>query len=116
MADADDEQHEEMGIDTEKVMDSIRDTMKQKLQQERWAAKKVDGWVKDIVEATLKVLADMKKPFKYVVTCVVMQRTGAGLSSSFSSLWDNMRDGVCSVPFETEHLHCVTAVYWLKID
>jgi dynein light chain Tctex-type 1 len=116
MADFEDEQHEEISINTDKVTEDINSTVRQKLAQEKWVPKKVDGWSKDIIDSTLKSLAEMKKPFKFVVTCIVMQRTGAGLASSFSALWDNMRDGAFAVPFENEHLHCITTVYWVKLD
>lgn len=116
MADFDEDQHDEISINSDKITEDINNTVKQKLGQEKWQPKKVDAWTKDIIDSTLKSLAEMKKPFKYVVTCIIMQRNGAGLSSSFSSLWDNMRDGVFTVPFENEYLHCITTVYWLKLD
>lgn len=116
MADIDDEQHEDVSINTDKVSEDINNVVRQKLGPEKWNPKKVDGWTKDIIETTLKSLGEMKKPFKYIVTCVIMQRTGAGLTSSFSALWDNMRDGAFAVPFDNENLHCVTTVYWVKLD
>ncbi len=115
MADEDD-QHEEISINTDKLNEDIQSIVKQKLGNEKWSAKKVDGWSKDIIEFALKSLAEMKKPFKYVVTCIIMQRNGAGMSSAYSSYGDNMRDSLYSVPCETEHLHCITTVYWVKLD
>ncbi len=111
-----DEQQEEISINSDKITEDISNCVKQKLAQEKWHPKKADGWAKDIIDTTLKTLAEMKKPFKYVVTCIIVQKTGAGVSSSFTALWDNMRDGVFSVPYDNEHLHCITTVYWLKLD
>ena len=36
------------------------------------------------------------KPFKYIVTCVIMQRNGAGLHATSSCFWDNANDGSAS--------------------
>ena len=35
----------------------------------------VGQWTNDVVETCVKRLAGLNKPFKYVVTCVIMQRT-----------------------------------------
>ena len=68
--------------------------MKTTLNSVQWNAKKVDGWTSNIVEHCLKRLAEMKKPFKYIVTAIVMQKTGAGLHSAFTAYWDNSADGM----------------------
>lgn len=116
MADFEGEQQEEVTINYEKITEEINNLMKQKLGPEKWLPKKVDGWTKDLIETTLKLLAEAKKPFKYIVTCIIMQRTGGGLTSSYSALWDTSRDGACVVDFENDHLQCVVTVYWVKLD
>ena len=117
MADLEDDQHEELTINGEKITEDVNNTVRQKLGTEKWHPKKVDGWTKDIIDATLKSLAEMKKPFKFVVTCIIMQRNGAGLSSAFTGFWNGDRDGMCSVPYnDNDNLHCITTVYWIKID
>ena len=116
MADFEDDQHEETSINSDKITEDISNTVKQKLLTETWAAKKVDAWTKDIIDSALKSLAEMKKNFKYVVTCVIMQKNGAGMASAFTGLWNNLCDGVLFVPWENDHIHCITTVYWLKVD
>jgi len=39
-------------------------------------------------------LNDLKKPFKYVVSCLIMQRNGAGIHVAHSAFWDTANDGV----------------------
>ena len=46
-----------------------------------------------MVEVCLKRLTALNKPFKYVVTCVIMQKNGAGLHTASSCYWDNTTDG-----------------------
>ena len=38
-----------------------------------------------------------KKPYKYVVTCTILQRTGSALHSSRSAYWDGVSDGAITV-------------------
>ena len=54
---------------------------------------KVGQWNSNIVETALKKLSGLNKPFKYVITCTIMQRNGAGLHASSSCYWDNATDG-----------------------
>eukprot|EP00999_Lentomonas_sp_LEN2_P001219 NODE_2238_length_616_cov_116.235174_g2188_i0.p1 GENE.NODE_2238_length_616_cov_116.235174_g2188_i0~~NODE_2238_length_616_cov_116.235174_g2188_i0.p1 ORF type:complete len:116 (-),score=22.16 NODE_2238_length_616_cov_116.235174_g2188_i0:149-496(-) len=114
--DYEEDEQEEITLNSEKITEIIDESMRATLNAVQWNSKKVDQWTANIIEQCLKRLAEMKKPFKYIVTSVVMQKTGAGLHSSFTAYWDNSADGVCSVPFENETMHCVTTVYGLKLD
>ena len=40
---------------------------------------KVNHWCQQIIEACIKDLAKLQKPFKYAVTCIIMQNNGSGL-------------------------------------
>jgi len=64
---------------------------------------KVGTWSADVIERTLKSLAELGRPFKYVVTCVIQQNSGAGLQSAASCYWDPSTDGSSTVKkaFET---------------
>ncbi|KAF8292991.1 putative dynein light chain Tctex-type [Trypanosoma cruzi] len=108
--------HEDAAINSDMIQEEVSGLLRGKFAQESWNPRKVDVWVDDVVENVLKNLADLKKPFKYVVNCVVMQRTGAGISTGFISLWDNTLDGVVHVPFENDTLHCFVTVFFLKLD
>ena len=113
-----DEANEEISIDASKVQEDIDKFVQNKLITDavRWNPKKVDGWTKDIIEFTLKSLAELKKPYKFIVTATIMQKTGGGLSAAFSAVWDNSRDGTFSMKNENDTLMCITTVYWVKID
>jgi dynein light chain Tctex-type 1 len=116
MADYEGEQQEDVSINPDKITEEINTLMKQKLLTEKWLPKKVDGWTKDLIESTLKMLSEMKKPFKFVVTCVIMQKTGGGLSGAYCSRWDALRDGAAFVEYDNEHLQCVISLFWVKLD
>ena len=106
---------QEQGIEEDKVSEEINSIMRNKLQAEKWNPKKVDGWTKDLIEQALKHLLEHKKGFKYIVTCVIMQRTGAGLTGSHALCWTK-QDGACAVDFENDHLQCVMSMYWARTD
>ena len=112
-----DDLHEDLKIPSEKISEEVEQIVKQKLQNERWSAKKVDGWSKDIIDAILKMLAEMKKPYKFIVSCIIMQKNGAGLYSTAGSIWNETTDGrVNYVLADYEWLFCNTTVYWAKLD
>uniref|UniRef100_A0A8C9VWD3 Dynein light chain Tctex-type 1 n=1 Tax=Scleropages formosus TaxID=113540 RepID=A0A8C9VWD3_SCLFO len=54
---------------------------------------RVNAWTSAVVETCLSQLAKLGKPFKYIVTCIVMQKNGAGLHAASSCFWDNTTDG-----------------------
>ncbi len=58
-----------------------------------YAPKKVGDWTSAIVEQVLKLLQAANKPFKYVVTCIIMQKNGAGLHTASTCFWDTKSDG-----------------------
>ena len=43
---------------------------------------KANAWCGQISEATVKGLSKLNKPFKYVVTVVIQQNTGAGIQTA----------------------------------
>lgn len=45
----------------------------------------------------MQELHDVSKPFKYVVTCVIVQKNGAGFHIGHSAYWDMSNDNVCQV-------------------
>eukprot|EP01013_Petalomonas_cantuscygni_P010385 TRINITY_DN23462_c0_g1_i1.p1 TRINITY_DN23462_c0_g1~~TRINITY_DN23462_c0_g1_i1.p1 ORF type:complete len:118 (-),score=10.20 TRINITY_DN23462_c0_g1_i1:169-522(-) len=111
-----DEENEEITLNSDKTTEIIDEQVKAVLGSATWNPRKVDQWTSQIMEQCLKRLAELKKPFKFIITCVIMQRTGAGLHSAFTAHWDNSSDAICSLPYESETLHCVTTVFGLKLD
>uniref|UniRef100_A0A672MDA5 Dynein light chain Tctex-type 3 n=1 Tax=Sinocyclocheilus grahami TaxID=75366 RepID=A0A672MDA5_SINGR len=58
-----------------------------------YSQNKVNQWTASIVEHTLTQLVKQGKPFKYIVNCAVMQKSGAGLHTANSCYWDTTTDG-----------------------
>ncbi len=49
------------------------------------------------------------------VTCVIMQRVGAGLHMASTCLWNRKTDGSCHVRWENGTVVCVVTVFGLAI-
>jgi dynein light chain Tctex-type 1 len=85
------------------------------LGQSVYQPKKVHGWCSQVVEGALKNLQTAAKPFKYVVTCIIMQKNGAGLHTASTCYWDTLTDGSCSVRWENSTMHAIVTVFALHI-
>ena len=59
----------------------------------------------------LKELQEKSRPFKYVITSVIMQKTGAGLVTATSMNWDTTKDGYCKIPWQNNTMHCIVTIY-----
>ena len=79
------------------VNEIIKESIDAVLQNAAYSHAKVGQWTSSAVETTLRRLTALKKPFKYVVTCVIMQKNGAGLHTASSCYWDNETDGASSL-------------------
>jgi Tctex-1 family len=74
----------------------------------------VTDWTNHIVDNCLRELQSLNKPYKYIITCIIMQKNGAGLNTAASMYWDTEKDNQCEVSFVhlptvEQHLNCVAA-------
>ena len=53
--------------------------------------------------------------YHFSVTCVIMQKNGAGLHTASSCYWDNSTDGSCTVRWENKTMYCIVSVFGLAI-
>ncbi|XP_055380986.1 dynein light chain Tctex-type [Condylostylus longicornis] len=74
---------------------------------------KVNNWTGQVVEACLSVLTKQQKPYKYIVTAMIMQKNGAGLHTASSCFWNNETDGSCTVRWENKTMYCIVSVFGL---
>ena len=72
----------------------IYQSIESTIQNAPYHQNKVGQWNSNIIEQALKKLTGLNKPFKYIVTCTIMQKNGAGLHSASSCYWDNSTDGI----------------------
>jgi len=78
--------------------------------------RKVNDWINTIVDSCLKELQSLNRPFKYIVSCVIMQKNGAGLETAASLFCDITKDGRVTVPWENATMHVIVTVYGLALN
>lgn len=100
---------------TEDVNKVIKDSIEAVIGANSYQVDKVNQWSTSISESVLTALSKLKKPFKYVVTCSIMQKVGAGLHTASSCYWDSATDGTCTVRWESHTMYCIVSVFGLAI-
>lgn len=63
----------------------------------QWDDARATPIVSAVIEAVLRQLAALARPYKYVVTATLAQAAGAGLHSAAGCVWDAGRDEVVVV-------------------
>lgn len=106
---------EETTFVVDEVSNIVKESIEQAIGQSTYAHNKVSQWTSTIIEQCLNQLTKLGKPFKYIVTCVIMQKNGAGLHTASSCYWDNSTDGSCTVRWENKHMYCIVSVFGLAI-
>lgn len=94
----------------------IRGAIHNCLNENSYNPKKVNEWTNNVVQNCLKELQALARPFKYIITCIIMQKTGAGLNSTASMHWDATKDGFCRVPWQNPTMHCIVTVFGLSVN
>ena len=79
-----DETTEETQFVVDEVSNIIKESIEACIGGNSYAHAKVSQWTNSVVESCLASLTKLQKPFKYIVTCVIMQKNGAGLHTASS--------------------------------
>ncbi|XP_010839214.1 PREDICTED: dynein light chain Tctex-type 1 [Bison bison bison] len=106
-------------LQTAFVVDEVSNIVKEAIESaiggNAYQHSKVNQWTTNVVEQTLSQLTKLGKPFKYIVTCVIMQKNGAGLHTASSCFWDSSTDGSCTVRWENKTMYCIVSAFGLSI-
>ena len=76
---------------------------------------KVNQWCQQIIETCIKDLAKLQKPFKYAVTCIIMQNNGCGLQSAATAYWETKKDGLISVQLGGDTFFSIVTIFAMSI-
>uniref|UniRef100_A0A8C5M1W3 Dynein light chain Tctex-type 3 n=1 Tax=Leptobrachium leishanense TaxID=445787 RepID=A0A8C5M1W3_9ANUR len=77
---------------------------------------RVNEWMSAVIEQSLTHLVKLGKAYKYIVSCIIMQKRGGGLHTASSSFWDNTTDGTCAVRWENRTMYCIVNVFAVAIN
>eukprot|EP00696_Hemimastix_kukwesjijk_P019762 gnl/Hemi2/9129_TR3170_c0_g1_i1.p1 gnl/Hemi2/9129_TR3170_c0_g1~~gnl/Hemi2/9129_TR3170_c0_g1_i1.p1 ORF type:complete len:114 (+),score=36.73 gnl/Hemi2/9129_TR3170_c0_g1_i1:56-397(+) len=106
---------DEASFQEEDTKQIIKDACDSVLKDQLYTHTKVQQLTSNVVEAVLRRMTQLNKPFKYVVTCMILQRNGAGLHTASSCYWDNAVDGAATFKWENKSMYCIVTVYGLAI-
>ncbi|KAH1186433.1 hypothetical protein KIL84_019182 [Mauremys mutica] len=84
---------DEMIFNAEEAHNIVKECIEGILGKVDYNHNKVNQWTATIVEQSLTHLVKLGKTYKYIVTCAVMQKCGAGLHTASSCFWDTTTDG-----------------------
>ena len=76
---------------------------------------KVNQWCQQIIETCIKDLAKLQKPFKYAVTCIIMENNGSGLQTAATAYWETKKDGLIAVQLGSEKFSCIVNIFAMAI-
>mmetsp|Transcript_31261 Transcript_31261/g.85884 ORF Transcript_31261/g.85884 Transcript_31261/m.85884 type:complete len:111 (-) Transcript_31261:76-408(-) len=96
---------------SEDVNELVKDSITKILTNCSYTESRVNTWCNLIIDDCLKGLAKLDKPFKYVVTCIIMQKNGTPLHTGLSLYWDTKTDGVSCVQTGMDTMDCITTVF-----
>ncbi|KAE8890038.1 hypothetical protein PF010_g1067 [Phytophthora fragariae] len=112
---------EELAFVAEEVDRIILTSIESCLKDEVYDEQKVSQWVDYICESIMKGLSELRKPLKYIVSCLIMQKNGAGVHASVSCHWDTVTDGAHVVKWpgdkhkdHNRSMYCVITVSGLS--
>ena len=75
----------------------------------------MSSWVNSIVESSVCSLSKLQKTYKYVVSCILLEKNGSGLTVASSCYWDSEMDGSCTVRWENRTMCCIVNVFGLAM-
>lgn len=84
-------------LDDAEVDTMVREAITSAIGDSQFLHAKIDAWSSNIAEGCLKRLAALNKPFKYVITCNLSQKAGAGLHAASCTRWNDKTDGKLTV-------------------
>ncbi|KAM9328789.1 dynein light chain Tctex-type 1-like [Pholidichthys leucotaenia] len=105
----------EGSFNSEEVETVIKECIQNVVGGKDYSQGEVNEWTSAIVELSLTQLVKQGKLYKYIVTCDVMQKTGAGLHTANSCYWDTSTDRSCTVKWEGRTMYCVVSVFAISI-
>mmetsp|Transcript_70556 Transcript_70556/g.143292 ORF Transcript_70556/g.143292 Transcript_70556/m.143292 type:complete len:111 (+) Transcript_70556:66-398(+) len=96
---------------SEQVNDIVKAAVTKTLGSAQYTKERVGTWCSQIIDDCLKELAKLNKPFKYVVTSIIMQKNGTPLHTGLALFWDTKTDGVCCVQVGLDTMDCICTVF-----
>ena len=86
------------------------DVMFKVLESKKYTPARTSEWADTIGNGIIEKMRATAPYFKYVVTCFIIEKVGAGLHFESVSHWDAKTDGSITAKFENDSLICLCTV------
>ncbi|EAR85130.1 dynein light chain tctex-type 1 protein (macronuclear) [Tetrahymena thermophila SB210] len=93
------------------INDKALQIIKEKIDKKSYNSNDAQRWTNQLCDDVLKFLTTLNKNFKFIVNCMIMQKSDAGLHISGSCYWDNEIDGSLVVKYETNSIVCIMNIF-----
>ncbi|CAK9253406.1 unnamed protein product [Sphagnum jensenii] len=93
----------------------IKDSIDEAIMSTQFHHDKVTKWTNGVSEVCMRRLANLGKPFKYIVTCVIMQKNGAGMITATSCYWDRSTDGSRTIRWENKSMYVIVTIFGVSM-
>ncbi len=93
------------------VYKTTQDIVESTLNKRVYNSKEVQNWVNLVSDNVIKALTEFNKNFKYIVTCIIMQKNDAGLNVASTCYWNSQIDGYCTIKWENTSMFCIVNVF-----
>ncbi|KAJ1417680.1 Tctex-1 [Ochromonadaceae sp. CCMP2298] len=100
---------------TEYATTVAMDVMQKVLESKKYTPAKTAEWTDSIGNGVIEAMRAKAPFFKYMVSCFIIQKVGAGLHFESVSHWDPKTDGSISAKFENDSLICLCVVVGVAI-
>jgi len=108
-------QNDSNWFDSDVVNKVAKEVVETVIGSQAYQHSKVNNWSNAIVEQVLQQLIKSNKSFKYIVTCAIIQKNGAGLQTATSCFWDNATDGHSTIRWENKSLHSIVQIFAIAV-
>lgn len=104
-------------LDIDELNQIIREAINKNLHGENtFKPEELQIWNDAIVHQCLDKLSKLSKPYKFIVTCIINQRDGAGVYSHSSCFLNTDTDSIATIRWDNDVMHCVVSVYSLALN
>ena len=94
----------------------IRERIEKTLGEEKvFKADKIKRWTETISRESIRELGKLQKPYKFLVSCSINQRTGAAFFQHSSCFADPLHDVIIATHWINDVMHCFVTVYALTL-
>jgi dynein light chain Tctex-type 1 len=108
---------DEITFSTETAEVMIHEVIESVLKDKQYLEHMAQSWIDEICGKINKNLIELMKPFKYLVSCSVMHKNGAGLHFGHSCYWDSSNDTVIIAKYpndkkkDSSSVQCIVTVF-----